>query len=51
MSKSGYFFRIGIVGIANLFLFCECEISYEHIVEICIEIDRSVAEKYEFVHE
>ncbi len=44
-------FRIFTVGIANLFSCCECKKIDEQIVENRIEIDRSEAEKYEFIHE
>ncbi len=53
MSKSGFFFNstifiwIFIVGIAYVFIFCECE----QIVEHCIAVDGSEAGKYEFNRE
>ncbi len=39
------------VGIANLFSFRECKKIYELNIENRIEIDRSEAEKYEFINE
>ncbi len=43
--------RIFIVGIANLILICEFNKIDELNIENRIEIDRSEAEKYEFIHE
>ncbi len=40
-----------MVGIAHLFYVSECKKIDEQIVENRIDIDRSEAEKYEFVHE
>ncbi len=40
-----------VVDVVNLFLICEIEMIYKHIVENCIEIDRSEADQCEFIHE
>ncbi len=49
--NSNMFIRIFIVEIAHLIYVCWCEKANEQIVENRIEIDRSEAERYEFVHE
>ncbi len=55
--KSGIFLnsnisiRIFTIGIANLFDACECRKIDEPNIENRIVIDRSEAEKYEFIHE
>ncbi len=43
--------RIFTIGIANLFYVCECRKIDEPNSENRILIDRSEAEKYEFIHE
>ncbi len=53
--KNGIFwikiFLFGFVGIANLIWFCECNKIDELNIENRIEIDRSEAKKYEYIHE
>ncbi len=44
-------FRIFIVGIANFFLVNKCKKIDEQVIEYSIVVDRSGAEKYEFIHE
>ncbi len=46
-----FIFVIFIVRIANFFSICECKKVDEQGIENCIEIDRSEAEKYQFIHE
>ncbi len=50
-SNSNISIWIFIVGIVNLLLLCECKKIDELTFENRIEIDRSEAEKYEFIHE
>ncbi len=56
MSRSGilwilnFYILIFIVGIAKIFLFWDYKKVNEQVMENCIEMDRSEAEKYEFIH-
>ncbi len=50
-SNSSISIRIFVVGIVNLIKFCECNKIDELNIENRIEIDRSEAEKFEFIHE
>ncbi len=43
--KSNIFIWIFVIGIEKFFLLCECEQSYEQIVEYYIELDDSETEK------